>query len=155
GHEDIFFTLVAAGANLHATGGYGESVLANSVAGITPGRLRMVQAVLAAGGIHPDDNLPNAFAHACRHASQGTVAALLAAGADPNHAYMPLWTAVKLNRPEIVAQLIRAGADIKVRVPREDYGENKHVRKTLVEAARAEGFTEVAALLEAAGGKAS
>jgi cell wall assembly regulator SMI1 len=153
GHEDVFFTLVDAGADLHATRGHGDSVLLNAVTGREPARHRMVEAIISAGGLGPNDSLPNAFAHACRYSSVEIVRALLAAGADPNHEYLPLWRAVESNRPEIVAELIQAGASLNVRVPRDPFGKNKHARKTFVEAAVDEGFTEVVKMLEAAGAK--
>jgi cell wall assembly regulator SMI1 len=153
GHEDIFFALVDAGADLHATRGHGDSVLLKAVKGKEPARLRMVEAIIAAGGLGPDDSLPNAFAYACQSSSVEIVRALLAAGADPNHKYLPLWLAVRSNRPEIAAELIKVGADVNVRVPQEQLRDNKHARKTFIEAAIDEGFTEVAKLLEAAGAK--
>jgi ankyrin repeat protein len=151
GHEEIFFALVAAGADLHATRGHGDSVLLKAVTGNSPSRLRMVEAIIAAGGLGPNDALANAFAFACHASSVEIVRALLAAGADPNHEYLPLWSAVRKNRPEIVAELIRAGAKVNIRIPREEFRDNKHARKTLLEAAQAEGFAEVVKLLEAAG----
>lgn len=151
GHEAVFFLLVEAGANLHATRGHGDSVLLNAIMGKEPARLRMVEAIIASGPFGPDDNLPNAFSYACYASSAAIIRTLLAAGADPNHEYLPLWWAVEANRPDIVAELIQAGAKVNVRVPRREFEDNKHARKTFYEAARDEGFTEVAALLQAAG----
>jgi cell wall assembly regulator SMI1 len=152
GHEAVFHALVAAGANLHATRGYGDSVLFKAITGKEPARLRMVQAIIA-DGLVPDDGLPNAFSYACYASSVEVIRALLGAGADANHESLPLWWAVESNRPEIAAELIRAGADVNVRVPRKSYDDNKHARKTFLEAALDEGFTEVATILEAAGAK--
>jgi cell wall assembly regulator SMI1 len=113
----------------------------------------MVQAIISAGGLGPDDSLPNAFASGCQYSSVEVIRTLISAGADPNHQYFPLWKAVQANRPEIVAELIQAGADVSKRIPREEFRDNKHARKTLLEAAQAEKFTEVVKLLEAAGAK--
>jgi cell wall assembly regulator SMI1 len=151
--EAAFQALVAAGADLHASRGYGESVLRFAVSGNSASRFRMVQAILGAGGIKPEDGLANAFALACRASNIEIVSALLGAGAAVSHEYLPLLKAVQANRPEIVAALVKAGANVNVRVPAESFGENKHWKKTLLELARAEGFTEVAQLLEAAGAK--
>ena len=147
--EEAFQVLVAAGADVHATRGYGDSVLRFAVIGKSASRLRMVQAIIGADGIKPDDSLTNAFDLACRLSSVEIVNALLTVGADANHEGLPLLKAVNANRPEIVAALVKAGANVNIRVP----AKNKHWKKTLLEAALAEGFTEVAQILQSAGAK--
>jgi cell wall assembly regulator SMI1 len=50
-----------------------------------------------------------------------------------------------------VAALLKAGARIDARVPRDEWGENKHYKKSALELARAEGYSQIIELLQAAG----
>ena len=154
GQEEIFLELVQAGADLHALTELHTTVLeASSNAKGTP---PMVEAIIA-DGIRPSDGLADAFLFACNDGPVETVRLLLAAGAKvdakSSNGDKPLMTAVKSNRPEIVAVLLKAGASTDVRMPREEWGDNKHYKKTALEVAVAEKFTKVAQLLEAAGAK--
>ena len=58
----------------------------------------MVEAI-AAGGLGPDDSLPNAFSARLWLLSVEIIRASLAAEADPNHRFLPLWWAVKCTGP--------------------------------------------------------
>ncbi len=153
GRERIFFTLVRAGADLHATGDYSNSVLLQAVSGKSKVRLRMVKAILAAGALRPEEDLPTVFEYACRHGSAEIVHALLAVGVDVNHRYLPLLSAVQENRPEIVTELLKAGARTNVRATREEFGDNKHkhYKMTPIEIAVYENFDEIVTLLKQAG----
>ena len=156
GQEAVFLELVQAGANLHAVTELEFSVLQEAVG--ERGTLRMVQAVLA-DGLRPSDGLPFAFRLACcADDSLDAVKALIQAGADVNHKGEEgetLISAVEGNCPKVVAEMLRAGAKPDVRVPRDEFSDNKHYKKTALELAEAEGYTEIAALLRAAGAKPS
>lgn len=151
GHEEIFFELIRAGADPHAQGMYGGSVL---TALPIRGTLHMLEAVIA-DGIRPSDNLPLALLDACKMGSLKMVVALIEAGASVNQKDRmfgtPLLAAVEGNRPETVAELLRRGASTEGTLPRSDFGEKKHFKKTALEIARIEHFTEIVKLLEAAG----
>lgn len=155
GQEAVFLELVKAGANLHAVTELETSVLQEAVG--ERGTLRMVQAVLA-DGLRPADGLPFAFRLACcADDSLDAVKELIQAGADVNHkgedGETPLISAIEGNCPKVVAELLRAGARLDVRVPRVEFSDNKHYKKTALELAEAEGFTQIAELLRAAGAK--
>jgi cell wall assembly regulator SMI1 len=154
GHEEVFFTLVKAGADVHAKGQYGGSVLCAAI-GASEAHLRMVQAVLAAGGVSTQEDLGLAFASACGQGPIAMVEALLAAGADVNDESRPLVRAVANNRVDVVALLLKAGARPEIRVPPNYWGKRgyAYARKRVLEMALTEGFTQVANLLQAAGAK--
>jgi len=154
GHVAVFLELVNAGADLHAVNEFGMSVL--QWVSDVEGGLPMVQAVIA-DGLRPSDGVPDALLYASSDGELDAVRAILDAGANPNRkgsgGELPLLLAVRNNRPEFVAELLRAGARTDVHVPREQFGDNKHYKKTPLEVALAEGFAEVARLLRAAGAK--
>jgi cell wall assembly regulator SMI1 len=153
GHEAIFFELIKAGADLHGKGKYGGSVLSHLP---VTGTLRMLEAVIA-DGILPSDELPIAMLEACGRGPLGVVRALIDAGANVNHKDRqygtPLLAAVAGNRPEVVAELLQRGATTDATLPRTDFGNTKHFKKTALEIALLERFTEIIKLLEAAGAK--
>jgi cell wall assembly regulator SMI1 len=154
GHVAVFLELVKAGADLHAVNDLGWSVLKKM--SDVKGALPMIQAVIA-DGLRPSDGVADTLSYASSDGELDVVRALLAAGADPNRkgdgGQLPLLYAVMNNRPEFVAELLRAGARTDAHVPRDEFGDNKHYKKTPLEVALAEGFAEVAALLRAAGAK--
>jgi cell wall assembly regulator SMI1 len=141
GHDEVFFELVKAGADLHAIGKYGSSVL-NSLA--AKGSLRVIQA----------DDLPMSLLDACRSNALEVVRALIAAGADVNHqdrtSGTPLLAAVCGNRPEIVAELLQRGAATDAVLPGGD-GDKRHFKKNALEIAQVEGFAQIVELLRGAG----
>jgi cell wall assembly regulator SMI1 len=153
GHEEVFFELIKAGADRHAEGKYGGSVLTQLP---IKGTLRMIEAVIA-DGIRPSDDLPMALLDACKSGSIEIVKVLIKAGANVNHKHRmfgtPLLAAVEGNRPENVAELVKRGAGTEACLPRSDYGNKKHFKKTALEIAVIEGYTEIVKLLEAAGAK--
>lgn len=154
GQEEVFLELVKAGANLHALDELKGSVLEQAAA---YGTQRMVQVIIA-DGLQPTDGLLDAFRFACCSAGVDVVKTLIAAGADVNRKSTdgdsPLITAVQYQRAEIVAELLEQGARTDVRVPRDELGDNKHYKKTALELAAAEGYTEIVKLLKGAGAKA-
>lgn len=147
--EEAFFELVKAGADLHLNQS-GRSVLEAAVCHTSASGLRMVRAVLE-GGLKHSDGLASAFNLACRYGNSEVVLALLAAGADVNHEYQPLFSAVENNLPKVVEILLKQGARTNIRLPRDEFGSNKFYKKTPLEIALIQGYSEIVALLEAAG----
>jgi cell wall assembly regulator SMI1 len=106
-----------------------------------------------AGGVRADDCLDWAFGWACDKGSLALIETLLAAGANVNFESRPLLYAVENNRLEVVSLLLKAGARPDIRVRSDHYGERgyAYARKRLLELALAEGLTQVAQMLQAAG----
>ena len=154
GHDKVFSELVKLGANLHAVNDLEQSVLQSACT--QKGTAQMVEAILR-DGIVPSDGLKDALLFACDEGKVEVVKVLLASGADANGLVRgfgsPLTSAVTSNHPKVVAILLKAGARTDVRIPREEYGDNRHYKKTILEVADAEGYKEIAALLKKAGAK--
>lgn len=154
GHDKVFLELVKLGANLHAVNDLKQSVLQSACT--RKGTAQMVEAIIR-DGIVPSDGLEDALLFACDEGKVEVVKVLLASGADVNGLVKgfgsPLTSAVMSNQPRVVAILLKAGARTDIRIPRDEYGDNRHYKKTILEVADAEGYNEVAGLLKKAGAK--
>ena len=117
GFFPIVLALIAAGANVNAATNYGSTAL---IVAANRGHFAIVQALLAAPGIHVNDALMNSGSAALTlAASNGHVAivqALLAAGANVNSTGNNGWTALILAAVDghlfVVRALIAAGANV-------------------------------------------
>ena len=112
GKLDVIDALVAAGANIEATGSIHYTPLAIAV---SSGRTDALRRLLARGADPNGEVLGGAtpLSIAASRSSPTAVANLLEAKADPN-LHKPLMQAMQYDRTEIVKLLINAGADINI-----------------------------------------
>jgi cell wall assembly regulator SMI1 len=153
GHEEIFLELVKAGADLHAT--YGTRSVLCSLMGenIT---VPMIRALIDSG-IRPGDQMGRALCYACAWSGLDVLRTLIRSGADvnakSNEGASPLIWAVYYNRPAIVDELLKAGANPNVRVPHGIVFRTKHYKMTALQVARAKRSAKIGRLLEDAGAR--
>lgn len=151
GHRELFDVLVRAGGNLHATRGFGQTVLTYSVSN-NDCSLHMVETVLAAGTTDADE-VDSAFRSACSYGNLAVVRRFVEHGVDVNlDGKHPLYIAVSSNGAETARELIAAGARVDTPVPKKPYDDDKRfANKPLLQLADGNGFTDVAAVLREAG----
>ena len=116
----------------------------------------MIEAILAKKK-HTQETLNEALYFASADASEEIVKALIKSGANVNgkesDGGTALIAAAAWNRPKNVEVLLKAGASPDCRVSRGVRDGDKHYKKTALELAVAEGYVEIAKMLQDAGSK--